>query len=187
VNIVDVFVFIEAFNCRVTDISCASCGALYHLSLIVIYYSRIMFVCSIKQQGLYQRSGNPWPPFRIPNLPHSAYLGLNKLLHCRTMHGVLFTLLYKVCGDNPRGKFLLIVVRTMMMMMTVMKTMMTTTKLTCDTLWHCWLGNRKGTRTVKNATSNLQFSDDHFWGLYLTWSNFGKLRWFLTWWSWWLE
>jgi len=61
-------------------------------------------VCSVKQQGLYQRSGNPWPPFRIPALPNTAYLGMNKLLHCRTLHGMLFTLLYKVCRDYPRRK-----------------------------------------------------------------------------------
>ena len=87
-----------------------------------------MFVCSIKQQGLYQRSGNPWPPFRIPNLPHSAYLGLNKLLHCRTMHGVLFTLLYKVCVNYSH------VVMMVMMMMMMTKTMMTITTLTFDVL-----------------------------------------------------
>jgi len=63
---------------------------------------------SVKQQGLYRRSGNPWPPFRIPSLPHGAYLGLNKLLHCRTMHAVLFTLLYKVCADHWRGSFCLL-------------------------------------------------------------------------------
>jgi len=63
------------------------------------YKKWFMFVCSVKQQGLYQHSGNPWPPFRIPVLPHSAYVGLNKLLHCRTMHGVLFTLLHKVCVE----------------------------------------------------------------------------------------
>jgi len=75
-----------------------------HNFIIIYYYIGIticVFVRSVKQQGLYQRSGNLWPPFRVPNLPHSAYLNLNKLLHCRTMHGVLFTLLYKVCENYP--------------------------------------------------------------------------------------
>jgi E3 ubiquitin-protein ligase UBR3 len=58
------------------------------------------FTNFVKQQGLYRRPGNPWPPFRIPSLPHCTMTGLNRLLHCRTMHGLLFTLLFKAVNQK---------------------------------------------------------------------------------------
>ncbi|KAI0233528.1 E3 ubiquitin-protein ligase UBR3 [Lamellibrachia satsuma] len=51
----------------------------------------------VRQNGLYKGTDSPWPPFRLPGRIHPAYIGLRRLLHCRTMHGLLFTLLHKVC------------------------------------------------------------------------------------------
>ena len=51
---------------------------------------------SLKSTGKYKGSKAPWPPLRIPGPIHAAYTGLRRLLHCRTMHSLIFTILYKV-------------------------------------------------------------------------------------------
>ena len=59
------------------------------LPVSLVYYS-------LKQKNLYKGKGSPWPPFRIPGEVHPAYNSVRKLLHCRTMHGLIFTLLHQV-------------------------------------------------------------------------------------------
>lgn len=49
---------------------------------------------SLKQSGIH--TGNPWPPYKERTRLHPCYKGLIKLLHCKTLHIVIFTLLYKV-------------------------------------------------------------------------------------------
>lgn len=49
---------------------------------------------SLKQSGIH--TGNPWPPYKERTPLHPCYRGLIKLLHCKTLHIVIFTLLYKV-------------------------------------------------------------------------------------------
>lgn len=62
-----------------------------------IFYSCFvcfLFVCSLKQAGIH--TGNPWPPYKERTPLHPCYRGLVRLLHCKTLHIVIFTLLYKV-------------------------------------------------------------------------------------------
>lgn len=66
---------------------------LFYLCCIIhllIYYS-------IRQSGKYKSKTPPWPPFRPPGKISGAYKDLHRLLHCKTMHAFLFTVLYKVC------------------------------------------------------------------------------------------
>ncbi|KAE8299326.1 E3 ubiquitin-protein ligase ubr3 [Larimichthys crocea] len=45
-------------------------------------------------------TGNPWPPYKERTRLHPCYKGLIKLLHCKTLHIVIFTLLYKIWMDH---------------------------------------------------------------------------------------
>lgn len=54
----------------------------------------MMMPPSLKQSGIH--TGNPWPPYKERTPLHPCYKGLIKLLHCKTLHIVIFTLLYKV-------------------------------------------------------------------------------------------
>lgn len=53
-----------------------------------------LYFCSLKQSGV--QTGNPWPPYKERTPLHPCYRGLVRLLHCKTLHIVIFTLLYKV-------------------------------------------------------------------------------------------
>lgn len=53
----------------------------------------------LKQAGIH--TGNPWPPYKERTALHPCYKGLIKLLHCKTLHIVIFTLLYKIWMDHP--------------------------------------------------------------------------------------
>eukprot|EP00064_Thunnus_orientalis_P011082 superscaffoldBa00001567_g11112 len=55
-------------------------------------------VVSLKQSGIH--TGNPWPPYKERTPLHPCYKGLIKLLHCKTLHIVIFTLLYKIWMDH---------------------------------------------------------------------------------------
>lgn len=61
-------------------------------SVLFLMYSP--FPSSLKQSGMH--TGNPWPPYKERTPLHPCYRGLIKLLHCKTLHIVIFTLLYKV-------------------------------------------------------------------------------------------
>uniref|UniRef100_A0A8C6V8X7 E3 ubiquitin-protein ligase n=1 Tax=Naja naja TaxID=35670 RepID=A0A8C6V8X7_NAJNA len=52
------------------------------------------YTAFLKQSGKVH--GNPWPPYKKRTHLHPSYKGLMKLLHCKTLHIVLFTLLYKL-------------------------------------------------------------------------------------------
>ncbi|TMS06086.1 E3 ubiquitin-protein ligase ubr3 [Larimichthys crocea] len=52
----------------------------------------------LKQSGIH--TGNPWPPYKERTRLHPCYKGLIKLLHCKTLHIVIFTLLYKIWMDH---------------------------------------------------------------------------------------
>ncbi|XP_069472278.1 E3 ubiquitin-protein ligase UBR3 isoform X2 [Ambystoma mexicanum] len=56
------------------------------------------YAAFLKQVGSYP--DNPWPPFKKRKPLHPCYTGLMKLLHCKTLHIVLFTLLYKILMDH---------------------------------------------------------------------------------------
>uniref|UniRef100_A0AAQ5Y4R6 E3 ubiquitin-protein ligase n=1 Tax=Amphiprion ocellaris TaxID=80972 RepID=A0AAQ5Y4R6_AMPOC len=52
----------------------------------------------LKQFGIH--TGNPWPPYKERTPLHPCYKGLIRLLHCKTLHIVIFTLLYKIWMDH---------------------------------------------------------------------------------------
>uniref|UniRef100_A0ABM5EWZ9 E3 ubiquitin-protein ligase n=1 Tax=Pogona vitticeps TaxID=103695 RepID=A0ABM5EWZ9_9SAUR len=56
------------------------------------------YTAFLKQSGKVH--GNPWPPYKKRTLLHPSYKGLTRLLHCKTLHIVLFTLLYKILMDH---------------------------------------------------------------------------------------
>uniref|UniRef100_UPI003590070B E3 ubiquitin-protein ligase UBR3 isoform X3 n=1 Tax=Myxine glutinosa TaxID=7769 RepID=UPI003590070B len=56
------------------------------------------YTAFLKQSSRFD--GNPWPPYRERPPLHPQYQGLLRLLHCKTMHIVLFTLLYKILMDH---------------------------------------------------------------------------------------
>ncbi|OXB60624.1 hypothetical protein ASZ78_001157, partial [Callipepla squamata] len=56
------------------------------------------YTAFLKQSGKFP--GNPWPPYKKRTPLHPSYKGLIKLLHCKTLHIVLFTLLYKILMDH---------------------------------------------------------------------------------------
>ncbi|KAJ8255418.1 hypothetical protein GJAV_G00204660 [Gymnothorax javanicus] len=56
------------------------------------------YAAFLKQSGIH--SGNPWPPYKERTPLHPCYRGLVKLLHCKTLHIVVFTLLYKILMDH---------------------------------------------------------------------------------------
>ena len=67
----------------------------------VVCFDLLLILClffllygSLKQSGIH--TGNPWPPYKERTPLHPCYNGLIKLLHCKTLHIVIFTLLYKV-------------------------------------------------------------------------------------------
>ncbi|CAB1328486.1 unnamed protein product [Coregonus sp. 'balchen'] len=53
----------------------------------------------LKQSGMHT-TGNPWPPYKERTPLHPCYKGLDRLLHCKTLHIVIFTLLYKIWLDH---------------------------------------------------------------------------------------
>ncbi|KAG9477303.1 hypothetical protein GDO78_002607 [Eleutherodactylus coqui] len=56
------------------------------------------YTAFLKQIG--RCPGNPWPPYKKRSPLHPSYKGLMRLLHCKTLHIVLFTLLYKILMDH---------------------------------------------------------------------------------------
>ncbi|XP_055005615.1 E3 ubiquitin-protein ligase ubr3 isoform X1 [Boleophthalmus pectinirostris] len=56
------------------------------------------YAAFLKQTGIH--TGNPWPPYKERTPLHTCYKGLIRLLHCKTLHIVIFTLLYKIWMDH---------------------------------------------------------------------------------------
>lgn len=71
----------------ITVLSCIFCSI--NFEQVIFWFSY-----SLKQSGKVH--GNPWPPYKKRTHLHPSYKGLMRLLHCKTLHIVLFTLLYKV-------------------------------------------------------------------------------------------
>ncbi|XP_071802919.1 E3 ubiquitin-protein ligase ubr3-like isoform X2 [Asterias amurensis] len=49
----------------------------------------------MKQTGRHSGSSGLWPPFKPLKLPTTPFENLHQLLHCKTLHGVIFIILYK--------------------------------------------------------------------------------------------
>ncbi|XP_041117841.1 E3 ubiquitin-protein ligase ubr3-like isoform X2 [Polyodon spathula] len=56
------------------------------------------YTAFLKESDIF--SGNPWPPYKERTPLHPCYKSLVRLLHCKTLHIVLFTLLYKISMDH---------------------------------------------------------------------------------------
>lgn len=54
----------------------------------------------LKHSGKYSGKSPPWPPLKIPGKILPAYDGLRQILHCRTLHGFLFSVLYRAVKDS---------------------------------------------------------------------------------------
>ncbi|XP_052826304.1 E3 ubiquitin-protein ligase UBR3 [Octopus bimaculoides] len=54
----------------------------------------------LKQTGKYTGKSPPWPPIKIPGKILPAYDGLRRMLHCRTLHGFIFSVLYKAMKET---------------------------------------------------------------------------------------
>lgn len=77
---------------------------IYWILFSIDYYCMeltwFVVVPSLKQSGMHT-TGNPWPPYKERTPLHPCYKGLDRLLHCKTLHIVIFTLLYKVTLPTP--------------------------------------------------------------------------------------
>ncbi|XP_052682389.1 E3 ubiquitin-protein ligase ubr3-like [Crassostrea angulata] len=76
-----------------------------HVSLRALYKKDIQtaldrYTEHIRQSGKYKSKTPPWPPFRPPGKISGAYKDLHRLLHCKTMHAFLFTVLYKFMKES---------------------------------------------------------------------------------------
>ncbi|XP_053733122.1 E3 ubiquitin-protein ligase ubr3 isoform X2 [Synchiropus splendidus] len=56
------------------------------------------YAAFLKQSGI--DAATPWPPYKERTPLHPCYKGLIRLLHCKTLHIVIFTLLYKIWNDH---------------------------------------------------------------------------------------
>ncbi|XP_069111047.1 E3 ubiquitin-protein ligase ubr3-like [Argopecten irradians] len=54
----------------------------------------------VRQNGKYSGKTPPWPPFKPPGEVNPAYKDMFKILHCRTLHAFLFTVLHKALTKN---------------------------------------------------------------------------------------
>ncbi|TNN36676.1 E3 ubiquitin-protein ligase UBR3 [Liparis tanakae] len=83
-----------------------SCSFEEMLSAVADFKAPVFEPGGSMQQGMYTpkagiHTGNPWPPYKERTPLHPCYKGLIKLLHCKTLHIVIFTLLYKIWMDHP--------------------------------------------------------------------------------------
>lgn len=51
---------------------------------------------SVRKKGLYKGKSQPWPPFRQRGRIMDCYKAMFGILHCKTMHAFLFTILHRV-------------------------------------------------------------------------------------------
>lgn len=95
-----VFLYVEIQPSVACKLAHASMGVLITvfsvllIVLLIFSFLLMMMPPSLKQSGI--QTGNPWPPYKERTPLHPCYKGLIKLLHCKTLHIVIFTLLYKV-------------------------------------------------------------------------------------------
>ncbi|XP_014668965.1 PREDICTED: E3 ubiquitin-protein ligase UBR3-like isoform X2 [Priapulus caudatus] len=53
----------------------------------------------LQQEGKFSGTHTAWPPFRLPGARLPTYWRLPNLLHCKTMHALIFTILYKAVHE----------------------------------------------------------------------------------------
>ncbi|GIY97040.1 e3 ubiquitin-protein ligase ubr3 [Caerostris extrusa] len=53
----------------------------------------------LRQNNKLSTSRPPWPPFRIPSAVFEQFQDPQRILHCKTMHGIIFTILYRAVND----------------------------------------------------------------------------------------
>ncbi|GAB1601060.1 E3 ubiquitin-protein ligase UBR3-like [Argonauta hians] len=61
----------------------------------------------LKQTGKYTGKSPPWPPIKVPGEILPAYEGLRRMLHCRTLHGFIFSVLYKALKETQMSEMIL--------------------------------------------------------------------------------
>ncbi|XP_077978171.1 E3 ubiquitin-protein ligase UBR3-like [Glandiceps talaboti] len=49
----------------------------------------------IKNSNKFSGTASPWPPYQPLKPVHKEFAALRRLLHCKTLHGIIFTILYK--------------------------------------------------------------------------------------------
>ena len=60
--------------------------------MLVLYFP----FCSVRKRGKYSGKSQPWPPFKQRGKIMDCYKAMYSILHCKTMHGFLFTVLNRV-------------------------------------------------------------------------------------------
>ncbi|XP_070564707.1 E3 ubiquitin-protein ligase UBR3-like [Ptychodera flava] len=58
------------------------------------------YTAFVKNANKFSGSGSPWPPFQPLKIIHREFTSLRRVLHCRTLHGILFTILYKALHNK---------------------------------------------------------------------------------------
>ncbi|GFT69321.1 e3 ubiquitin-protein ligase ubr3 [Nephila pilipes] len=53
----------------------------------------------LRQNNKLSSSSPPWPPFRIPSAVFDQFQDPRRILHSKTMHGIIFTILYRAVND----------------------------------------------------------------------------------------
>ncbi|GFV07299.1 e3 ubiquitin-protein ligase UBR3 [Trichonephila clavipes] len=53
----------------------------------------------LRQNNKLSSSRPPWPPFRIPSAVFDQFPDPRRILHSKTMHGIIFTILYRAVND----------------------------------------------------------------------------------------
>ncbi|WAQ93484.1 UBR3-like protein [Mya arenaria] len=53
----------------------------------------------LRKKGRLKGKGQPWPPFKAPGAVLDCYKAMYRILHCKTMHALIFTILQKVLKD----------------------------------------------------------------------------------------
>lgn len=54
----------------------------------------------LRQSGKYKGTSAPWPPFRVPGKVHKEFLDPRQVLHSKTMHGIIFTVLFRAVHEK---------------------------------------------------------------------------------------
>nr|XP_042905267.1 E3 ubiquitin-protein ligase ubr3 isoform X1 [Parasteatoda tepidariorum] len=57
------------------------------------------YLKSVRQSNKIPNTARPWAPFRIPNPVFKQFHDPRRILHCKTMHGIIFTILHRAVND----------------------------------------------------------------------------------------
>ena len=66
------------------------------LSLIVFWMMMFSECFSLRKKRNFKGKSQPWPPFKPPGEVLECYRSIYRILHCKTLHSLLFTVLQKV-------------------------------------------------------------------------------------------